>query len=254
MSYICIICNNKYKSPQSLWNHKNRFHQIIKPNVKLELNFPENKTTVMTQEVLNNETNNKLSNYDKRFILDKSLEYLVYLIEINDFTKSVPKKYICYNETVTTNKKCKIFDMILSDSLKKMEYLSNDKSFTAKQKQDYDLVIDRLKLTLIICKPAIKKYYNEKKLLSCDYKVTSNDAWEILDNLRDLVNELKNNKIIDKSSLSTQNKTIKMNDKEYIIDGHNVYVKKSDNSQGELYGVYLNGKIKKTNKQKEIEV
>ncbi len=27
MSYNCNICNNSYKSRQSLWNHNNKFHK-----------------------------------------------------------------------------------------------------------------------------------------------------------------------------------------------------------------------------------
>ena len=27
MTYECTICNKIYKSPQSLWNHKNKYHQ-----------------------------------------------------------------------------------------------------------------------------------------------------------------------------------------------------------------------------------
>jgi hypothetical protein len=27
MTHECVICNKNYKTPQSLWNHKNKFHQ-----------------------------------------------------------------------------------------------------------------------------------------------------------------------------------------------------------------------------------
>ncbi len=40
----------------------------------------------------------------------------------------------------------------------------------------------------------------------------------------------------------------------YLLEGVNVYIKNSSGTKGELYGLYVNGKIKKNPKQKDIEV
>ncbi len=38
----------------------------------------------------------------------------------------------------------------------------------------------------------------------------------------------------------------------YLLEGTNVYTKNQSGTKGELYGLYTNGKIKKTTKPKEI--
>lgn len=266
MSHECIYCNKLYKSPQSLWNHKNKYHQNKNPNVEPKAN----------------KINCNLSNYDKEFIINKGLEYLIYLIEINDFTRLIPKKYNYNKETIIKNEKCEIFDMILVDNLKKFENLTIDSCFTQKEKQNYIRVIERIKHVLFTSKREIKKYFYEVNQQKKSNEITNN-IWENLINLKDIVDELKNNKIqhnlssdSDTSSddeVSTAKLTsfrkkfiktpqvpknptniIKFKDKEYFIDGFNVYVKNPDNTRGELYGAYLNGKIKKQFTPKENKI
>ncbi len=285
MSHECTNCKKLYKSPQSLWNHKNKYHQII--NFKVETNTIS-QLSVLKSKMYNNETNSYLTNYDKQFIMDTGLEYLIYLIEINDFTSVIPKKYDYNKETIFNNDKCEIFDMVLVDNLFKLENLSTDICFTSEEKQDYIRVIERIKHVLFTSKRAIKKYYNEVNQKKTNTNKNINKIWENLINLKDIVDELKNNKIQHNSSLDSdtssddevstaklinfkkkfvdtqkvstnqtnKTNTIKIKDKEYFIDGFNVYIKNPDNSRGELYGAYLNGKIKKhfTPKDNEIEL
>lgn len=352
MTYECTICNKIYKSPQSLWNHKNKYHQTQELEEKKyscskcgksfnypqskwrhetkscnpKLNLLENEITVLKNEInelktkpniiVNNTQNNiiisalpgsetidHLTNSEKRLIMNKGLQCLVYLIETTNFNQNVPKnhsycvtslndKHASMIDTKTNlvikTEKCELFDMVLSGNLKKLEHLSIDSCFTPEEKIEYTSVVERLKNILFTSKRGIKKYYNEINLLSYNNKEMIYDTWKGLSNLKDMVNEqitnntdsssdfstdsdtssddevntsklisLKNKFITDKTittNSNIQNKTIKISDKDYYIDGFNVYSKNPDNSRGELYGAYLNGKIKKNNKQKEIEV
>ncbi len=167
MSHECTNCKKLYKSPQSLWNHKNKYHQII--NFKVETNTIS-QLSVLKSKMYNNETNSYLTNYNKQFIMDTGLEYLIYLIEINDFTCVIPKKYNYNKETIFNNDKCEIFDMVLVDNLIKLENLSTDSCFTSEEKQDYIRVIERIKHVLFTSKRAIKKYYNEVNQKKDKYK------------------------------------------------------------------------------------
>ncbi len=351
MSYECTICNKKYKSPQSLWNHKNRYHQTIEAPVKKYIcekcgksfSYPqskwrhetqtckpknsslENEISVLKNEInelktkpsiiVNNTQNNiiisalpgsetidHLTNSEKRFIMNKGLQCLVYLIETTNFNQAVPKnhsycvtslndKHASMIDTKTNavikTEKCELFDMVLSGNLKKLEHLSIDSCFTPEEKQEYTSVVERLKKILFISKRGIKKYYNEINLLSYNNKEMIYDTWKGLANLKDMVNEQKithnfdsiddstDDSSFDSDTLSYESSSssddsssedekyfknptniIKFKDKEYFIDGFNVYVKNPDNTRGELYGAYLNGKIKKqfTSKEKEIEL
>jgi hypothetical protein len=356
MSYECTVCNKKYKSPQSLWNHKNKYHQNEPVPVKKyycekcgkSFSYPQSKWRHETQKctpknnsleneiiVLKNEINelkakpniinnnitqnniiisalpgsetiDHLTNNEKRFIMNKGLQCLVYLIETTNFNQSVPKnhsycvtslndKHASMIDTKTNaiikKEKCELFDMVLSGNLKKLEHLSIDSCFTPEEKQDYIGVVERLKNILFTSKRGIKKYYNEINLLSYNNKEMIYDTWKGLANLKEMVNEqqITNNsdssdesssesdtssdeevntaklinfkkKFVDTQKVSTnptnKTNTIKIKDKEYFIDGFNVYIKNPDNSRGELYGAYLNGKIKKhfTPKENEIEL
>ena len=353
MTYDCVICNKSYKSPQSLWNHKNKYHQIQDSEEKKyscakcgrtfsyhqsrwrhesqkcnpKINLLENEITVLKNEInelkikpniiVNNTQNNiiisalpgsetidHLSNSEKRLIMNKGLQCLVYLIETTNFNQNVPKnhsycvtslndKHASMIDTKTNlvikTEKCELFDMVLSGNLKKLEHLSIDSCFTPEEKIEYTSVVERLKNILFTSKRGIKKYYNEINLLSYNNKEMIYDTWKGLSNLKDMVNEQQITNNIDASSESSydsdtssddevnttklnslknklfgnktlsnssnvENKTIKICNQDYFIGGFNVYSKNPDNSRGELYGAYLNGKIKKNNKQKEIDL
>jgi hypothetical protein len=47
---------------------------------------------------------------------------------------------------------------------------------------------------------------------------------------------------------------INVNGKQYILDGAQVYTKNLSGTKGELYGIYLNGKIKKSKQPKEFNI
>ncbi len=47
---------------------------------------------------------------------------------------------------------------------------------------------------------------------------------------------------------------ITIKSKQYILDGSNVYCKNSNGTRGELYGTYLNGRVKKISKTKEFNL
>ncbi len=78
--YTCNICNKLYKSPQSLWNHKNIYHVKSKPESKPEMNIiklkvdnskPESKS-VDNLEIETSETNIESSNkYKCKFCSNK---------------------------------------------------------------------------------------------------------------------------------------------------------------------------------------
>ena len=252
MTYECTICNKIYKSPQSLWNHKNKYHQTQELEEKKyscskcgksfnypqskwrhetkscnpKLNLLENEITVLKNEInelktkpniiVNNTQNNiiisalpgsetidHLTNSEKRLIMNKGLQCLVYLIETTNFNQNVPKnhsycvtplndKHASMIDTKTNlvikTEKCELFDMVLSGNLKKLEHLSIDSCFTPEEKIEYTSVVERLKNILFTSKRGIKKYYNEINLLSYNNKEMIYDTWKGLSNLKDMVN------------------------------------------------------------------
>jgi hypothetical protein len=63
--YTCNICNKNYKTPQSLWNHKNKFHTEITYNNSILTPpnlFSTQNNLILTQQ---NDINNLTCNYCK---------------------------------------------------------------------------------------------------------------------------------------------------------------------------------------------
>jgi len=86
---------------------------------------------------------------------------------------------------------------------------------------------------------------------------TSSDSEVNSSKLISFKNKFINNnieKLPVKNPVVNQEKIIKIKNTDYILDGYNVYIKNSNNTRGELYGVYLNGKVRKKSTHKEIEV
>ena len=45
MDYHCNICNKKYKSYQSIWNHNRKYHNMINP--QNSSNHPQNSSFIL---------------------------------------------------------------------------------------------------------------------------------------------------------------------------------------------------------------
>lgn len=78
MEFNCVICNKKYKSYQSLWNHNHKFHKNIKSNVynNFDTNIQSiNKTNIQPiEKSICQFCNKKLSNRQSRWRHEKTCE------------------------------------------------------------------------------------------------------------------------------------------------------------------------------------
>jgi len=137
----------------------------------------------------------------KRFIMNKGLSSLMYLIETTNFDKSKPENHsYCVtalndkhasmvdtktNSIIKTDKN-ELYDKVLAGNLSKLEKLSGDGEFTLKEKRDYLDIVDRLKNTLFQTKKGIKKYYSEINILSYNNKDLIQETWNGLKKLDDM--------------------------------------------------------------------
>jgi hypothetical protein len=173
-----------------------------KPNI---VNY--NNTTNNTQNIIiatppGLESIDNLNSQQKKFIMNKGLSSLMYLIETTNFNKKVLEnhsycvtalndKHASMIDTKTNSiiktEKIELFDKVLAGSLNKLEQFSNDKSFTVKEKTEFIDVVERLKNVLFTGKKAIKKYYNEINLLSYNNKDLIIDTWNYLKKLDEIV-------------------------------------------------------------------
>ncbi len=228
--YDCSFCNKLFSCRQSRWVHQktcqNKNNQIIEAEsatvteLKNKIKILESKPTIQNNiindnKVINNYTQNivissspgfeaidHLTTQQKKFIMNKGLSSLMYLIETTNFNKSKPENHsYCVtalndkhasmvdtktNSIIKTDKN-ELYDKVLAGNLKKLEKLSADTEFDPKEKSQYIETVERLKNILFLNKKGIKKYYSDINLLSYNNKDLIQETWNGLKKLDDLV-------------------------------------------------------------------
>ncbi len=346
IKFKCRKCHKEFNSQPTRWRHEEKCLADTTDNkiVKLEQEIDKLKTQITNisdkPKVINNYTQNNnnivianppgsetidhLTIEQKRFIMNKGLSSLMYLIETTNFNKSTPENH-SYCVTAINDKhasmvdtktnsiiktdKMELYDKVLAGNLYKLEKLSGDEEFSKKEKLDYIETVERLKNILFLNKKGIKKYYSGINLLSYNNKELVQETWNGLKKLDEMVisNKISSSNIIKENSIKTDfesesdiesddevntKKLIKLrkqfgikntkkiipdfesesgsdddsdsepcglpeitiNDKQYILDGTQVYTKSLTGTKAELYGTYVNGKIKKNKQMKEFNL
>ncbi len=195
--------------------------------------------------------------------------------------------------TVVKTDKITLFDKIMTSNLKKLEQIAQNNKFTNVERDNYMDKLKTLKDQLFMNRKSLKRYYIDLNLISYNNRDLVFETWASLKNINDIINsdvddsegeklekkqkQLKEtyegkrpaitiaelNQMDSDSELSSDTETedeepnaieINIKGKYYLLEGTNVFIKNSAGLKGELYGQYINGKIKKQPKQKDIDV
>ena len=194
----CKQCNLKFNSTTTRWRHEkictnnkeqidNNDLTIIKNEVKdlhTKIDKISTKPNIITNYTQNNiviscapgfEPIAHLTNEQKKFIMNKGLSSLMYLIETTNFDKSKPENH-SYCVTALNDKhasmidtktnlvvktdKMELFDKVLAGNLNKLEKLSGDTAFNEEDRITHANTINRMKDILFNNKRGMKKYYS----------------------------------------------------------------------------------------------
>ncbi len=223
----CKNCNLKFNSTTTRWRHEkictNEQKQIdandlaiiknevkdlhtkidkisTKPNIVNNNNYTQNNIVISCAPGF--EQIAHLTNEQKKFIMNKGLSSLMYLIETTNFDKATPENH-SYCVTALNDKhasmidtktnlvvktdKMELFDKVLAGNLNKLEKLSGDTAFGADEKLTHANTINRMKDILFNNKRGMKKYYSDINLLSYNNKDLIQDTWNSLKRLDELV-------------------------------------------------------------------
>lgn len=223
----CKNCNLKFNSTTTRWRHEkictNEQKQIdandlaiiknevkdlhtkidkisTKPNIVNNNNYTQNNIVISCAPGF--EPIAHLTNEQKKFIMNKGLSSLMYLIETTNFDKSVPENH-SYCVTALNDKhasmidtktnlvvktdKMELFDKVLAGNLNKLEKLSGDTAFGTDERLTHANTINRMKDILFNNKRGMKKYYSDINLLSYNNKDLIQDTWNSLKRLDELV-------------------------------------------------------------------
>lgn len=220
--HLCCKCNKQLANRISRWRHEKICKETseidqLKDKVNNLQSQINNMSSKPNTQIINNnnytqnivishapgfEPIDHLTNEQKKFVMNKGLLSLMYLIESTNFDKSKPENH-SYCVTALNDKhasmidtktnlvvktdKMELFDKVLAGNLNKLEKLSGDAAFTDNDRLALVKTIDRLKEILFNNKKGIKKYYSEINLLSYNNKELVQDTWFSLKNLDEMV-------------------------------------------------------------------
>lgn len=153
-----------------------------------------------------NETISHLTLDKQREIMQKGLNSLTHLIELNNFNKNIPENHsYCVtalndkhasminpdtNKVIKTDKNT-LFDKILVGNLKNLEIISMNPGFKQNETKEYSEKIRTLKDVLFMNRNGLKKYYQEINLLSYNNKDLIMETWGSLKNLDKIIESEK---------------------------------------------------------------
>ena len=164
-------------------------------------------------------------------------------------------------QTVVKTDKQELFDNILSNSLVKLETVSNNKLINYSIREEFIDKLERLKKILFEKKKGINKYYSQINLLSFNNKEKILKTWELVKKSFDnIINEenLSISEDIDDTDFNSDDensddsdsdihdndiKKIIIKNKTYILEDNKLYKINNDCMKGKLYGSFINGKI-----------
>lgn len=219
--YSCCKCNKQFANRVSKWRHEktccnstSNDLSVLKNEVKdlrTKMDKMSTNPTIVNNYTQNNivisyapgyEPINSLTNEQKKFIMNKGLLSLMYLIETTNFDKSKPENHsYCVtalndkhasmidtktNQVIKTDK-MELFDKVLIGNINKLEKLSGDKAFSEIERKTHIETINKMKDILFNNKRGMKKYYSEVNLLSYNNKDLIQDTWNSLKKLDELL-------------------------------------------------------------------
>ncbi len=217
--YKCKYCDAPFGYRQSKWLHEQKCKTINEiplaeevKNLKAELKELKAKPS----SIINNTTNNiqyvlkspgsesidHLTTEKQREIMQKGLNSLTYLIEVNNFNKDIPENHTyCVTalndkhasvinpetNTITKADKNTLFDKVLVSNLSNLEKIAKNPDFKITEKKEYEEKIKNLKDVLFRNRKSMKRYYTEINLLSYNNKDMIQETWASLNSLEKII-------------------------------------------------------------------
>jgi hypothetical protein len=224
--HACKLCYKVFRTRQTKWSHEQKCKTInevpLAEQVKnLSAEVKELRAKPLTNIINNNTTNNiqyvikplgtesieHLTTEKQREIMQKGLNSLTYLIQVNNFNKDKPENHsYCVTalndkhasvinpdtNTIVKADKNELFDKMLITNLANLENIAMNKNFTITEKKEYEEKIQILKDLLFRNRKGMKKYYSELNILSYNNKDIVLETWASLKSLDKLI-EPENN-------------------------------------------------------------
>ena len=291
--YNCNKCNKEFKYRQSKWRHENTCNNdntfLINEikRISNKIDQLENNNSIINNTITDNrkiiinyspgsEPINDLTIKQQKDIIDQGFNSLLHLIKITNFDDGKPE-YHSYcvtalndkhasildknTQTVIKTDKHELFDNILTNSLVKLETVSNNKLINYSIREEFIDKLERLKKILFEKKKGINKYYSQINLLSFNNKEKILRTWDMVKkSLDNIINEenLSISEDVDNTDFNSDDensddssdedsendiKKIIIKNKTYILDDNKLYKINNNGLKGKMYGSFIDGKI-----------
>ena len=259
--YSCKYCDKIFKHRQTKWTHEQKCKNINKIPLTEQIKTLSNEIKELKSKpnIINNTTNTTNIQYiikqpgtesidhltiDKqREIMQKGLNSLTYLIEINNFNKDMPENHT-YCVTALNDKhasiinpntnsiiktdKTTIFDKMMVSNLSNLEKISQNPNFKLNERNEYTNKIQKLKDQLLMNRRSLKRYHSDLNIISYNNKDIVLETWASLKNIDKILEtditpelfELDNVSDDGKIVKKDKNKNIFTNKKSIISDDY----------------------------------
>jgi len=220
LQYDCQYCGKLFKHRQTRWTHEQKCRLTNKNPLTEQIKTLSNEIKELKAKpnIINNTTNTTniqyiikqpgtesiehLSTEKQREIMQKGLNSLTYLIEINNFNKDYPENHT-YCVTALNDKhasvinpntnaiikteKTTIFDKMLVSNLTNLEKISQNPNFKPSERKEYEEKIRKLKDLLFMNRKSLKRYYSDLNLISYNNKDIVLETWASLKSIDKII-------------------------------------------------------------------
>jgi len=232
LPYNCQYCDKLFKHRQTRWTHERKCKSINKNPLTEQIKSLSNEIKELKEKpnIINNTTNiqyilkqpgtesiDHLSTEKQREIMQKGLNSLTYLIQINNFNKDYPENHT-YCVTALNDKhasiinpntnliikteKTTIFDKMLVSNLTNLEKISQNPNFKPGERKEHEEKIKKLKDLLFINRRSLKRYYSDLNLISYNNKDIVLETWASLKSIDKIIESQSAPKLLGFENLS----------------------------------------------------
>lgn len=247
LQYNCQYCDRLFKHRQTRWTHEQKCKLTNKNPLTEQIKTLSNEIKELKAKpnIINNTTNTTniqyiikqpgaesiehLSTEKQREIMQKGLNSLTYLIEINNFNKDYPENHT-YCVTALNDKhasvinpntnaiikteKTTIFDKMLVSNLTNLEKISQNPNFKPGERKEYEEKIRKLKDLLFMNRKSLKRYYSDLNLISYNNKDIVLETWASLKSIDKIIESETGPKLLGLENLSDDENSNNSEDEE----------------------------------------
>jgi hypothetical protein len=283
LQYNCQYCDKLFKHRQTRWTHEQKCKVINKNPLTEQIKNLSNEIKELKAKpnIINNTTNiqyiikqpgtesiEHLSTEKQREIMQKGLNSLTYLIEINNFNKDHPENHTyCVTalndkhasvinpntNSIIKTEKTTIFDKMLVSNLTNLEKISQNPNFKPEERKEHEEKIKKLKDLLFMNRRSLKRYYSDLNLISYNNKDIVLETWASLKSIDKILESQTTPKLLGLENLSDSDDDSLNNSEDETLSEKQEQLKKIFTNKNQIIPINYESDTSNTESENESE-